>query len=942
MKSLFEGEFQENKRIEYMVDLGYGKKDWDMVSALRELFANMLDTKTDYRFEYFKDKGYGEIEDNSEGLPLKSLVFGGTIKSEDTSTIGVYGEGMKMAFITSLRLGNQISIQTVGFGIEAETSHSEEYQSDLMYLILNDNSREKGTLIRVKCSEKDWNTTVDLFLQFREGYAQINKRLYLPGGVISIQGVKIDEFPNLYFSYNLENKNLTNRDRNAVKMKEFKPIMQEILEKIQEEYAIEVFLKGMENHTDCEEYRTELNPKYKATWVKVAIKLFGENAVYSNGFENDLKAKYKKYSIIPTYTSALKLLFKRLGFKGSDEVITGLKTKNISIEENNKLTYSISEKYIKNWTIKDAGRELFANAIDEVGYDAECYFKNGCCVISDKGRGLTDKSFIFGDSNKVSTNPIGKHGEGMKLALLVLTRENRKVKVYSRGQVYIPKLEYNEIYQQNSFVIYKEDTDIVVDGTKILFESTEEEVETIRNLFLEFKPDVKKTVFGDVEIITSEKGNIYICGVYVDSKPLAFSYNFNENIVTARDRNTIKRDKIIKKLQPVLSGLRYDNVLEEFLVKWQENPKYMEYDIEIVPTHFDRWSEKIKELYPNSCVADIIDLRSNFIASEAGYNVLQGVPKYLKELFAKVLGSSVDIAKTCDDIGLLLKDKIILTVSPHLVERMTKEKAIAELISNAIDAGTGLPTVKCENGFITIEDDGKGLKVSNLSLGNSGSYSSEIASGTFGEGLKLSTYFIIKMTNYDLVIDTVGMTIKAELKKHKESKSDLLIFTWEENERDVGTKITFKGNSQEIREAKEFFLEYSPEYLKVDTDIYTPAGTIFVNGVKSGTLSSLVYSYNLVGFGVKKIIDRDRESIASDTLEKYLLDFLKKVDNEVVLKNILFSNCFEVEIIAKSCNNNLFFNFFNNTKKKPQPVNKIVKKPFAAFSYSFSFFSMGL
>ena len=167
MKSLFEGEFQEKKRIEYMVDLGYGKKDWDMVSALRELFANMLDTKTDYRFEYFKDKGYGEIEDNSEGLPLKSLVFGGTIKSDDTSTIGVYGEGMKMAFITSLRLGNQISIQTVGFGIEAETSHSEEYQSDLMYLILNDNSREKGTLIRVKCSEKDWNTTVDLFLQFR-------------------------------------------------------------------------------------------------------------------------------------------------------------------------------------------------------------------------------------------------------------------------------------------------------------------------------------------------------------------------------------------------------------------------------------------------------------------------------------------------------------------------------------------------------------------------------------------------------------------------------------------------------------------------------------------------------------------------------------------------------------------------------------------------------
>lgn len=899
MKSLFDGIFIENERIEYMVDLGYGKKDWDMVSALRELFANMLDTKTNYRFEYFKDKGYGEIEDSSEGLPLKSLVFGGTIKADDSNTIGVYGEGMKMAFITSLRLGNQISIQTVGFGIEAETVYSDKYQSDLMYLILNNNTREKGTLIRVKCSENDWNNTVDLFLQFREGYEKINNRLYLPGGVISIQGVKIDEFPNLYFSYNLDNKNLTNRDRNAVKMKEFKPIMQQILENIKEEKAIEVYLRGMESHSDCEEYRVELTPRQKLIWKRVALRLFGENAVYSNGFENDIKAKYKKYTIIPTYTSALKSLFKKLDFKGSDEVIAGLKTKNISIEENNKLTYSISEKYIKNWNIRDAGRELFANAIDEVGYEAECYFKNNCCVIADKGRGLADKSFIFGDSDKVSESPIGKHGEGLKLALLVLTRENRKVKVYSKGQVYIPKLEYNEVYKQNSFVIYKEPTDIVVEGTKILFESTEEEVNSIRNLFLEFKQDVKKVVYGGVDVITSEQGNIYICGVYVDSKPLAFSYNFNENIVTARDRNTIKRDKIINKLKPVLQELQYGEVLDKFLVKWKENPKYMEYDIEIVPKYFDNWIPKIKELYPNSCVADILDLRSNFIAAEAGYTVLQGVPKYLKELFAKVLGSSVEIAKTCDEMGIMLKDKIILTFSPHLVERMTKEKAIAELVSNAIDAGITLPKLTVSEGFILIEDDGKGLNISNLSLGNSNSYANSSASGTFGEGLKLSSYYIVRETHCNLEIETVGMTIQAEVKKHKESKSDLLIFTWVENDREIGTKIRFKGTFEELEKAKEWFLVYNKsKYTEVSENIYLPGGNIFINGVLSGTLSDLYYTYNLTGFNVKKIIDRDRENLGSDKLTPVLLEFLRGIKEDKVIENILFNSDFELDKIA--------------------------------------------
>ena len=152
----------------------------------------------------------------------------------------------------------------------------------------------------------------------------------------------------------------------------------------------------------------------------------------------------------------------------------------------------------------------------------------------------------------------------------------------------------------------------------------------------------------------------------------------------------------------------------------------------------------MKSLYPNSCVADIIDFRSNFIASEAGYNVLQDVPKYLKELFAKVLGSTSEIAKTCDDVGILLQDKIILTVSPHLISRMTKEKAISELISNAIDAGKTLPILRYDNGNIIIEDDGNGLRISNLSLGNRDSYGKTNASGTFGEGLKLSCYYLIK------------------------------------------------------------------------------------------------------------------------------------------------------------------------------------------------------
>ena len=77
-KSLFNKKFNVLKTEDYLVDINYGQKDWSMVSALREILANMLDTKSEYNFDY-KD-GVGTISDRGCGLPKQAFVIGASTR----------------------------------------------------------------------------------------------------------------------------------------------------------------------------------------------------------------------------------------------------------------------------------------------------------------------------------------------------------------------------------------------------------------------------------------------------------------------------------------------------------------------------------------------------------------------------------------------------------------------------------------------------------------------------------------------------------------------------------------------------------------------------------------------------------------------------------------------------------------------------------------------
>ena len=203
----------DSDKLLYPISMNYGKKDWDIVAAIREFLSNMLDTKSEYAYSY-KD-GFGYMSDKGKGLTKKDFIFGESTR--DNSQIGQFGEGMKMALITMLRNNRKVEIATVGFTVLVEKVYSKEYDSEVMLLTFKDNDIQLGTTIKVECTEKEFHAAVNLFLVLRDDVEQLDKGIYLPAGDVYIMGLKTTSIPNMLFSYNILDKSMTNRDRNSTK-----------------------------------------------------------------------------------------------------------------------------------------------------------------------------------------------------------------------------------------------------------------------------------------------------------------------------------------------------------------------------------------------------------------------------------------------------------------------------------------------------------------------------------------------------------------------------------------------------------------------------------------------------------------------------------------------------------------------------------------------------
>lgn len=223
-----------------------------------------------------------------------------------------------------------------------------------------------------------------------------------------------------------------------------------------------------------------------------------------------------------------------------------------------KYELSLTKDYVPNWTLVDAMRELFQNALDQevTVPDNKMFWEYHEDVqsfhIGNKLSVLEPKTLLLGSSTKTDDkNTIGKFGEGYKIATLVLTRLGKKVTFFNYGarEVWRARFSKSKKYGEEILVfevdkafpwkaVPNNNLTIVVEGI------TEEESFEIGKYNLHMQEGYGYWQSNKGRILTDPdlKGMMFVNGLYIcTSKDFQYGYDFKpECIELDRDRKLIK------------------------------------------------------------------------------------------------------------------------------------------------------------------------------------------------------------------------------------------------------------------------------------------------------------------------------------------------------------------------------------------------------------------
>lgn len=274
-----------------------------------------------------------------------------------------------------------------------------------------------------------------------------------------------------------------------------------------------------------------------------------------------------------------------------------------------KVLMTLSVKYLPDWKLPEAIREIIQNARDAHldGHTMSFEHKKDKLVVTSQGVTLQHSVFLLGETGKEGrTDTAGKFGEGLKLAMLVCARSGIPMTIRNGPEVWEPKIEFDDKFKRDVLVIHirSGNRDINRFQVEIGFPGEVWEEHKWKYLFVEPPPrkEVVNTARGKLLLGERYKGQVFVKGIHVCYVPdLAYGYDFNHADLD-RDRRVLSSWQIRDQCRPILTeALAHKEGIDrktmyEMVRTGQAEAKFQEWDTP-EPSLVDSMSAEFEELH---------------------------------------------------------------------------------------------------------------------------------------------------------------------------------------------------------------------------------------------------------------------------------------------------------------------------------------------------------
>lgn len=238
---------------------------------------------------------------------------------------------------------------------------------------------------------------------------------------------------------------------------------------------------------------------------------------------------------------------------------------------------NLTRNYVPDWTVLDAMRELIQNAIDSdpEGFSLD-WDHNTDTVTITTNTALPLSSLYMGESSKRDDpTKLGVHGEGLKLALLILTRERRLPYIQSNPYCVNPSFIIEEWIDFNTESADTEEVEVlsfnlsasVINESKtiITFTADYNEWMSLETIVLP-----KDTPYGLLP--NNETGALYLGGLRIADVGMHYAYNLAPgSIQLERDRRVADIFKVQEACSQIwLDTQRWDDIVDGMLKGYQD------------------------------------------------------------------------------------------------------------------------------------------------------------------------------------------------------------------------------------------------------------------------------------------------------------------------------------------------------------------------------------